>query len=138
MTAIQDRLNKMETFFDQHEFVVVDHGTGLIKAGFSGEDLPRTIIPTVVGTNHIQLDPSLMGPPGSEVQQKIEYAFGNHAFVSRPTHELHFPIQRGVIEDFDHMENMWEYIFEKDLNLDPKNMNILLTDSPMNTKENKQ
>ncbi len=36
------------------------------------------------------------------------------------------------------MENMWEYIFEKELNLDPKNMNILLTDSPLNLKENKQ
>mmetsp|Transcript_17581 Transcript_17581/g.16810 ORF Transcript_17581/g.16810 Transcript_17581/m.16810 type:complete len:102 (-) Transcript_17581:55-360(-) len=36
------------------------------------------------------------------------------------------------------MENMWEYIFEKELNLDPKNMSILLTDSPFNLKENKQ
>ena len=36
------------------------------------------------------------------------------------------------------MENMWEYLFEKELNLDPKNMNILLTDSPLNLKENKQ
>jgi actin-related protein len=50
---------------------------------------------------------------------------------------LHFPIKRGIIEDFAHMENMWEYIFEKELNLDPKNMNILLTDSPLNLKENK-
>ena len=33
---------------------------------------------------------------------------------------------------------MWEYIFEKELNLDPKNINILLTDSPLNLKENKQ
>lgn len=33
---------------------------------------------------------------------------------------------------------MWDYIFEKELNIDPKNMDILLTDSPMNTKENKQ
>jgi len=36
------------------------------------------------------------------------------------------------------MENLWSYIFEKELNLDPKNMNILLTDSPLNSKENKQ
>jgi actin-related protein len=40
----------METFFDQKEFVVIDLGTGFIKAGFSGEDLPRLVIPTVVGT----------------------------------------------------------------------------------------
>ena len=36
------------------------------------------------------------------------------------------------------MENMWEYLFEKELNLDPKNMSVLLTDSPFNSKENKQ
>lgn len=36
------------------------------------------------------------------------------------------------------MENLWEYIFEHELNLDPKNINVLLTDTPLNTKENKQ
>jgi actin len=36
------------------------------------------------------------------------------------------------------MKNLWEHIFENELNLDPKNMDILITDSPMNTKENKQ
>ena len=47
-------------------------------------------------------------------------------------------MRRGIIEDFDHMENLWQHIFEHELNLEPKNMNILLTDSPLNTKENKQ
>jgi actin-related protein len=64
--------------------------------------------------------------------------FGNEAFSNRDNYELSFPIKRGIIEDIDHMETMWEYIFDKELNLDPKNMDILLTDSPMNTKENKQ
>lgn len=39
----------MEIFFDQEEFVVIDAGTGYIKAGFSGEDLPRVCIPTIIG-----------------------------------------------------------------------------------------
>tara|TARA_B100000780_G_C20898795_1_gene357710 strand:+ start:123 stop:302 length:180 start_codon:yes stop_codon:yes gene_type:complete len=39
----------MEIFFDETEFVVIDNGTGFVKAGFSGQDLPRLIIPTVVG-----------------------------------------------------------------------------------------
>jgi actin-related protein len=29
-------LKKMEIFFDETEFVVIDNGTGFIKAGFSG------------------------------------------------------------------------------------------------------
>jgi len=48
---MQVRLMKMETFFDQKEYVVIDHGTGFVKAGFSGEDLPRCVIPTVLGTH---------------------------------------------------------------------------------------
>lgn len=35
------------------------------------------------------------------------------------------------------MQLLWSYILEKELNLDTKNVNILLTDSPMNSKENK-
>lgn len=39
----------MEVRFDQEEFVVIDNGTGFIKAGFSGQDLPRIVMPTVIG-----------------------------------------------------------------------------------------
>ena len=49
-------MKKMETFFDQKEFVVIDHGSGFIKAGFSGEDLPRVVIPSVVGVPQVQVD----------------------------------------------------------------------------------
>lgn len=38
----------------------------------------------------------------------------------------------------ERMENLWHHIFETELNLDPKNINVLLTDSPCNRKENKQ
>jgi actin-related protein len=139
MTAIQERLKNMEIFFDQKEYLVIDHGTGFIKAGFSGEDLPRIIIPTVVGTHQVQVDPNQVtaGPPGTEPNQpKIVHAFGNHAFQNRATHELNFPIRRGIIEDPDNMIHLWKHIFDE-LNLDPKNVNVLLTDSPMNTKESK-
>ena len=40
MSAIQKRLSNMEVRFDESEVVVVDMGTGYIKAGYSGEDLP--------------------------------------------------------------------------------------------------
>ena len=58
MTAFQERLKKMEIFFDQKEYLVIDNGTGFIKAGFSGEDLTRLIIPTVVGSHVVPVDPS--------------------------------------------------------------------------------
>lgn len=48
----------MEINFDieDQKFVVVDMGTGFIKAGFSGEDLPRCVIPTVIGEYLVETD----------------------------------------------------------------------------------
>ena len=59
MSAIEERLRKMEVRFDQEEYVVIDNGTGFIKAGFSGQDLPRLVIPTVVGEHSEPIDPSM-------------------------------------------------------------------------------
>jgi len=35
------------------------------------------------------------------------------------------------------MEKMWVDIFEQELNADPKASNVLLTDAPLNSRENK-
>ena len=61
MSQIQKRLDKMEITFDQEEFVVIDMGSGYIKAGFAGEDMPRCIIPTAVAEQTIEIDPALAG-----------------------------------------------------------------------------
>jgi actin-related protein len=80
MSAIQKRLNKMEIAFDQEEFVVLDMGTGFIKAGFSGEDLPRCVIPTAIAEKIIEVDPSQQNNiAGMEQKAKINYTFGNGA-----------------------------------------------------------
>ena len=34
---------------DEQQVVVVDNGSGVVKAGFSGEDAPRAIFPSIVG-----------------------------------------------------------------------------------------
>lgn len=36
MSQIEEKLKSMEVRFDQEEFVVIDNGSGYIKAGFSG------------------------------------------------------------------------------------------------------
>jgi actin-related protein len=58
MSQIEEKLKNMEVRFDQEEFVVIDNGSGYIKAGFSGQDLPRIVIPTVIGEHTEFIDPS--------------------------------------------------------------------------------
>lgn len=46
------------------------------------------------------------------------------------------PIQRGIITDWDSMEKLWTNIFDQ-LSLDAKNVNVLMTDSPFASKEDR-
>ena len=38
----------MEAELDTKDFIVIDNGTGYIKAGYSGEDAPKIVMPTVM------------------------------------------------------------------------------------------
>ena len=106
-SAIEKRLRKMEISFDTgEEFVVIDMGSGSIKVGYSGEDLPRIVIPTCVGEKTIE-EMSL----GSETKKKTLHKFGNDAFanmkdeeVNRDGFDLYYPVKRGIIVDMDKTE----------------------------------
>jgi len=58
--SIEEKLRNMEVRFDQEEYVIIDNGTGFVKAGFSGQDLPRIVIPTVIGEHTEEADTSLL------------------------------------------------------------------------------
>lgn len=117
----------------------MDMGTGFLKAGFSGEDLPRCVIPTAIAEKVIEVDPSQQtNIAGMEQKAKTNYTFGNGAIASRSTHDYHEPISRGVVIDFDRVTRLLEHVFTQELGLKTANMNLLMTDSPVNTKENKQ
>ena len=51
--------------------------------------------------------------------------------------QLYYPIRRGIIEDYDKMELILDHIFDKELGLVSKDMNVLLTDCPLSTKDHK-
>ena len=81
MSAIEEKLKKMEVRFNQEEFVVIDNGTGFIKAGFSGQDLPRLIIPTVVGEHIEPVDPGQQNNNmGDDDKPLVTHKFGNDAY----------------------------------------------------------
>lgn len=138
MSTIEEKLKKMEVRFDQEEFVVIDNGTGFIKAGFSGQDLPRIIIPTVMGEHTETIDAALN--TNEQQNEKKTYAFGNAAFQNKHTHNMFEPMNRGTINtdmDWDNMEKIWSHIFNE-LNLETKNVNLLMTDSPFADKDHRQ
>jgi actin-related protein len=139
MSFIKKTLEKMEIAFDQEEVVVIDMGTGYIKAGFSGDDLPRCVIPTAIAEKTQEIAEDVKNQPGGgDIKPKTHYMFGNGAIASRETHEYHEPIQRGVVVDMDRMERLLDHVFEHHLQVKTGNMNLLMTDAPMNSKDNKR
>jgi actin-related protein len=54
---------------------------------------------------------------------------GEKAFSIGETLSLRYPIQRGIITDWDDMELVWQHIFESELKIKSEERNVLLTDS---------
>jgi actin len=97
MSQIEEKLKQMEVRFDQEEFVVIDNGSGYIKAGFSGQDLPRIIMPTVIGEKIELIDPNQQTASGDQQTEKKTYQYGNQAFNNKGDHTIFEPIRRGQI-----------------------------------------
>ena len=97
----------MITADEDLEAIVIDNGTGMIKAGFSGEDAPRAILPSVTG---VLQDPEGHLKKGLEVK---DCYVGSEAQNQRELMDLVYPIQRGMITDWDSMLKIWEFVFNE-------------------------
>jgi len=51
---------------------------------------------------------------------------------------LKYPIEHGIVTNWDDMEKIWHHCFFGELRVDPEKKNILLTEAPMNPKVNRE
>ena len=56
----------------------------------------------------------------------------------RSTLNLSYPIENGIVTNWDEMEKIWEYCFANELRVDPSEHNVLLTEVPRNPKANRE
>jgi len=50
LSFLEGKMKEMETEYDIIETLVIDMGNAYTKIGFSGEDLPRLIVPSIYGS----------------------------------------------------------------------------------------
>ena len=87
--------------------IVLDNGSGTIRAGFAGEDLPKCYFPSFVGRpKHTRV---LAGALEGDV------FIGPRAEELRGLLKIRYPLEHGIVTDWDDMEKIWQYVYSEEL-----------------------
>ncbi|XDV42463.1 hypothetical protein PO909_011120, partial [Leuciscus waleckii] len=125
----QLQLNTYRQMSDYKTPIVLDSGSGLMKAGFADQDLPTTVFPTVIG--HPKYEEIMNG----SVERAVY--IGHDAQHMRGVLALKYPIRNGVVHNWDEMEMIWDHAFQH-LSVSPEDHPVLLTEAAMNPRQNRQ
>merc|ERR1712220_30758 len=122
---------------DEKPAIVIDNGSGMMKAGCSGEDAPKVTFSSVVG--YPKQKTALVGTDK-------DYYIGEEAQQKRGILLLKYPLEHGIVQNWDDMEKVWRHTFDNELRMvvgdeseaDEDCQGILLTEAPMNPKDNRE
>jgi actin len=101
-----------------------------MQAGFAGDNAPRVLFPSIIGRP--RNGNSMIG-----IEQKDVY-YGDEAQARRGILSLSYPIEHGIVRDWEAMERLWEHTFNKELRVNIEEHPVLLTESPLNPKSNRE
>jgi actin-related protein len=111
--------------------VVIDNGSGMCKAGVGGEDAPTVCFPSITGRYKGE-GHAMIGVDNKDI------FIGEEALAKKGILKLSYPIEHGVVTDWDSMEKIWHHCYFNELRIHPEEHPALLTEAPMNPKANRE
>ncbi|KAJ1927463.1 centractin- actin- protein of the dynactin complex, partial [Linderina macrospora] len=110
--------------------VVIDNGSGVIKAGFAGDDQPKSFFSASVGRpKHLRMMAGAV---------EGDYFIGRQAEELRGLLRVNYPLEHGVVTDWEDMEKIWSYIYNDELKTLSEEHPVLLTEAPLNPSSNRE
>lgn len=109
--------------------VVIDNGSGMTKAGFSGDDAPKSAFPAIVGVPRFKK----VGP-----KQEVEIFVGEDAIAKKSVCTLHYPVKNGIVENWEFMEKVWHHCYFNELRREAPDQAAMLTEAPRNPLDNRE
>lgn len=111
--------------------VVIDNGSGIIKAGFAGDQVPKCIFPNYMGRpKHIRIMAGAL---------EGDLFVGPKAEDHRGLLSIRYPMEHGIVNDWNDMERIWTHIYSKDeLSTFSEEHPVLLTEAPLNPRKNRE
>ncbi|EDV18753.1 uncharacterized protein TRIADDRAFT_62773 [Trichoplax adhaerens] len=115
-----------------NKIVVCDNGTGFVKCGYAGSNFPSHIFPSIVGRPLIRSSSKV-----GNIEIK-DLMVGDEASELRSMLDINYPMDNGIVRNWDDMKHVWNYTFDNKLKIDAKKCKILLTEPPMNPMKNRE
>ncbi|XP_059641242.1 actin-related protein 4 isoform X1 [Cornus florida] len=141
---------------DEVSAIVIDLGSHTCKAGYAGEDAPKAVFRSVVGSiDQMDVDDSDNAERNSgsvpdsknvvktfdsdKSKGKRKLYVGSQALGYRRDHmEVLSPIKDGVIVDWDIVDNIWDHALRKCLLIDPEEHPMLLAEPSSNSQQQRE
>jgi actin len=88
---------------DEVQTLVIDNGSGMCKAGFAGDEAPRSVFPSIVGRpKYVQ---AVAGGQNNDTY------VGDEACAKAGILILKYPIEHGIVTNWDDMEKIGTTLF---------------------------
>jgi actin-related protein 2 len=113
--------------------IVCDNGTGFVKVGYAGQNFPSFIYPSMIGRPILRAEEAV-----SDTLELKEVMCGDEAAAVRQSLDIKYPVENGIVKNWEDMEHLWNYTFYEKLVINPTENKILLTEPPMNPAKNRE